>query len=183
TGLARRLAVPDRALLAYTGLLAQQPRSQVGLEILLGHYFEIPVTIRPLVGRWLTLDPEERTVLGRTGRHQVLGGGAVLGGRIWDQESGFELRLGPLHLHQFLSFLPTLGNAFRSLVDLVRFYAGDGLDFTVRLTLKAGEVPPCRLGWGPRLGWSSWLKTKHFATDDSQVVVRGEGRPALRSGA
>jgi type VI secretion system protein ImpH len=180
-GLAGRMAVPDRALLVYTGLLAQQPRSQSGLEILLGHYFEIPVAVRPFVGRWLTLDPEDRTALGAIGggggggRHQILGQGAVLGARIWDQSSGFELCLGPLHLHQFLAFLP-IGRAFRSLVDLVRFYAGDGLDFRVRLTLKAGEVPPCRLGWGPRLGWSSWLKTKHFETDDSQVVVRGERR-------
>ncbi len=174
-GLSGRMAVPDRALLVYTGLLAQQPRSQVGLEILLGHYFEIPAAVRPFVGRWLTLDPGDRTALGLSGRHQLLGRGAVLGARVWDQSSGFELCLGPLHLHQFLAFLP-IGRAFRSLVDLVRFYAGDGLDFRVRLTLKAGEVPPCRLGWGPRLGWSSWLKTRHFEEDDSQVVVRGERR-------
>jgi type VI secretion system protein ImpH len=174
-GLAGRLAVPDRALLAYTGLLAQQPRSQIGLEILLTHYFEVPVAVRPFAGRWMRVDDEDQTAIGLTGRHQILGGGAVLGGRIWDQESGFELRLGPLHLYQFLAFLP-IGRAFGALVDLVRFYSGDSLDFTVRLTLKAGEVPPCRLGWGPRLGWSSWLKTKHFEADDSQVVVRGVGR-------
>jgi type VI secretion system protein ImpH len=174
-GLASRMEVPDRGLLVYAGLLAGSPRSQVGLEVLLAHYFEVPIAVRPFAGRWLALDPEERTALGVSGRNQILGaaaGFAVLGARIWDQESGFELHLGPLHLYQFLSFLP-IGTAFRSLVDLVRFYAGDGLDFTVRLTLRAGEVPPCRLGWGPRLGWSSWLKTQHFEVDDSQVVVRG----------
>ncbi|HZF13138.1 MAG TPA: type VI secretion system baseplate subunit TssG [Thermoanaerobaculia bacterium] len=176
SGLAGRMAVPDRALLSYAGLLVQQPRSQIGLEILLAHYFEVTIAVRPFAGRWLTLDPEEQTALGRSGRNQVLGGpagSAVLGGRIWDQESGFELRLGPLHLHQFLAFLP-IGRAFGALVDLVRFYAGNDLDFTVRLTLRAGEVPPCRLGWGPRLGWSSWLKTQHFEKDDSQVAVRGK---------
>jgi type VI secretion system protein ImpH len=174
-GLAGRMAVPDRSLLQYAGLLVQQPRSQIGLEILLAHYFEVPVAVHPFAGRWLTLDAEEQTALGRSGRNQILGGvngSAVLGARIWDQESGFELRLGPLHLHQFLAFLP-IGRAFGALVDLVRFYAGNGLDVTVRLTLRAGEVPPCRLGWGPRLGWSSWLKTGYFEKDDSQVVVRG----------
>lgn len=174
-GLAGRMAVPDRALLSYAGLLAQQPRSQIGLEILLAQYFEVPVAVHPFAGRWLTLDPEEQTAIGLSGRNQVLGGiagGAVLGARVWDQESGFELRLGPLHLHQFLAFLP-IGRAFGALVDLVRFYAGTELDFTVRLQIRAGEVPPCRLGWGPRLGWSSWLKTDYFAADDSQVVVSG----------
>jgi len=45
--------------------------------------------------------------------------------------------------------------------------------------LKAGEVPECRLtsrvdgavAVAPMLGWTSWLKTKEFAADDSQVVL------------
>ena len=57
-------------------------------------------------------------------------------------------------------------------MQLIRFYAGDELDCDVRLTLKAAEVPGCRLGAGPRLGWSSWLRTKPFAADDSQVRLR-----------
>jgi type VI secretion system protein ImpH len=58
-------------------------------------------------------------------------------------------------------------------VQLVRLYAGDEHEFDVRPTLKAAEVPPCRLGAGPRLGWSSWLRTRQPERDDSQVRVAG----------
>jgi hypothetical protein len=80
----------------------------------------------------------------------------------------------PLTLGQFVDFLP-IGRGYKSLRQLIRFYAGDELDCDVRLTLKAGEVPGCRLGAAPRLGWSSWLRKKPFAEDDSQVRLRVGG--------
>jgi predicted component of type VI protein secretion system len=48
-------------------------------------------------------------------------------------------------------------------------------DFDFQLVLRAGEVPGCVLSTGaaerPMLGWSTWLKTRDFAGDDSQVVL------------
>jgi predicted component of type VI protein secretion system len=35
----------------------------------------------------------------------------------------------------------SIGRAYRSLCQLIRYYAGDELDGTVRLTLKSAEVP------------------------------------------
>jgi len=53
--------------------------------------------------------------------------------------------------------------------------AGLDLDFDVQLTLRADEVPGCVLGADPNarpmLGWTSWLKTRPFERDDSQVVL------------
>ena len=176
-----RLEVEDRALLQYTGLLARRGRSAVGLEVMLADYFGVGVRCRQFAGRWLVLDEEQRTALGAsegTGRHHALSGlgtGAVLGARVWDQSAGFELTLGPLALGPFLDFLP-VGRGFRSLVQLVRFAVGDGLDFTVRLELDAPQVPPCRLGCGPRLGWSSWLTTRPLAAHDSQVRLSSRSR-------
>lgn len=161
---------PDRALLPFTGLLVNRPRSASGLVALLGAYFHVPVAIRELVGRWLEIEPDQRTALGL--RNHALGRDAALGSRVWDQQGKIEIRLGPLTLPQFFDFLPT-GRAFRALVGLVRYYVDDGLDFDVRLTFQSNQVPPCRLGWGPRLGWSAWLKTRDFEADDSQVVLRG----------
>jgi type VI secretion system protein ImpH len=176
-----RMAVEDRALLQYTGLLARRGRSAVGIEAMLADYFGVGVRCTQFVGRWLVLDGDQRTALGAagtSGRNQqlsALGSGAALGGRVWDQAAGVELTLGPLSLGQFLDFLP-IGRGFRSLVQLVRFTVGDDLDFDVRLALQAAEVPPCRLGCGPRLGWSAWLKTRDTAADDSQVRLAGKGR-------
>jgi len=170
--------VEDRALLQYTGILARQARSAVGLEVLLADYFGVGVRCTQFVGRWLVIDSEQRTAIGRRGRNHELsarGAGAVLGSRAWDQSAAIELAVGPLTLAQFLDFLP-IGRGFRSLVQLVRFAVGDDLVFTVRPALKAAEVPPCRLGCGPRLGWSAWLKTRDAAADDSQVRLAGKIR-------
>jgi type VI secretion system protein ImpH len=176
-----RMEVEDRALLQYAGLLARRGRSAVTLELMLADYFGVGVRCRQFVGRWLVLDEEQRTALGAsawTGRHNALSGlgsGAVLGSRVWDQSAGFELILGPLALGQFLDFLP-IGRGFRGLVQLVRFAVGDGLDFSVRLMLDAPQVPSCRLGCGPRLGWSSWLTTRPRAAHDSQVRLSSRSR-------
>jgi type VI secretion system protein ImpH len=174
-GVRGRMEVEDRALLQYTGVLARRGRSAVGLEVMLADYFGVGVRCVQFVGRWLTLDAEQRTAIGIWGRNQEISGqrcGAVLGNRVWEQGAGFELVLGPLTLGQFLDFLP-IGRGFRSLAQLVRFAVGTDLDFRVRLTLKAAEVPPCRLGCGPRLGWSAWLTTRKRAGDDSQVRLSG----------
>jgi type VI secretion system protein ImpH len=174
-GLAGRMDVEDRTLLQYAGIVARRARSIVGLEVILADYFGVRVHSRQLVGRWLEIPEDQQTALGVfVGRNHELTAvraGAVLGRRTWDQQAGFELRLGPLTLGQFLDFLP-IGRSYRSLAQLIRFYAGEEHDCDLRLTLKAAEIPPCRLGAGPRLGWSSWLRTKPFAEDDSQVCLR-----------
>jgi type VI secretion system protein ImpH len=165
-GLRGRLGVDDRSLLEYAGLLAQHPRSMTGLEQLLTDYFGVPVRGEQFRGRWLELEEDQRTRIGRLGENHALGESAVLGTRVWDQQGSFELRVGPLTLEQLRDFLPT-GTAFRPLCELTRFYVGTELDFTIRLLLKADEVPESRLdaAGATRLGWTSWLKTRPRAED------------------
>jgi len=174
-GVRNRMDLEDRTLLQYTGLVARRAKSIVGLELIVADHFGVEVHSRQMIGRWLEIGDDQRTAIGVTeGRNNeltALGAGAVLGAKVWDQQAAFELRLGPLTLGQFLDFLP-IGRGYKSLRQLIRFYAGDELDCDVRLTLKAGEVPGCRLGAAPRLGWSSWLRTKPFTEDDSQVRLR-----------
>lgn len=199
-GLARRMGVPDRALLPYGGMLTAKQRSQVGLERMLSDYFRVPVEIQPFRDRWLTLDERDVTRLGPTGRNQRLGRGAVLGRRVLDRTAGFEVALGPLTLREFLDLLPT-GQRFRSLGSLTRYYVGEELDFRVRLRLAKEQVPELRLGragdtrlgWsarleepravsrpilaaagGARLGWTTWLKTRELERDDAQVVLEAK---------
>jgi type VI secretion system protein ImpH len=165
-----RMRVKDRALLFYSGLLAQQPRSLAGLERVLEDYFRIGVSGRQFEGRWFPLEEDQWTAIGAKGRNARLGEDAVLGKRVWDQQGAFELRLGPLALEEFMEFLPT-GWGFAPLCDLIRFYCGDELDFSVRLTLKSSEVPGARLGSekGARLGWTSWLKRADWPEDDLRL--------------
>jgi type VI secretion system protein ImpH len=167
-----RLKVRDRAFLYYTGLIAQKPHSMSGLERLLSHYFRVVVRGIQLIGRWHNLDPDQVTIIGRFGQNRTLGDGAVLGTRIWDQQTKFRLVIGPLTLSEFEAFLP-IGPRFTPLLEITRFYVGPEMDFEINLVIKARDVQEIRLGaTGLRLGWTSWLKTKDFMSDDAQVVLQ-----------
>ena len=65
------------------------------------------------------------------------------------------------------------GPGFVPLCELTGFYTGQEIDFDVQIILKPAEVPVSRLSAknGPRLGWTSWLKTREFRKEDSQVIV------------
>lgn len=174
-----RMGVADRSLLHYAGLLAGRVRSQAGLEVLLRGHFGVPVRVDAYEGRWLVLDPDQRTVIGRRGQASALGVSAMVGSRVWDQQSGFVVSLGPLKFAEYLDFLP-VGKRFGPLVALTRFHAGDTFDFDIRLTLAPEEIVPACLGRqaGARLGWTSWLGRQ--VKPGSQVgTVRLAGRRDL----
>ncbi len=152
-----RMHVRDRALLYYSGILAQKPRSIAGLKQILTDYFQIEVETKQFVGKWCDLEEDQWTRIGESGANQRLGSDTViLGTRVWDQHARIEIQLGPLGLEDFESFLPTEWR-FGVLCDLVRFYVKDEFDFNVRLILKADEIPAVELSSEPALSWTSWL--------------------------
>jgi type VI secretion system protein ImpH len=155
-GLKGRLGVSDRSLLYYAGLLAGKPRSMAGLERIIGDYFDTAVVGTQMRGRWLELEEPERTKIGFFGANNRLGVDAALGGRVWDQQGAFELRLRSLRYERLLDFLPG-GAAFGSLMALTRFYAGDELEVELALEVEPRTVPGIRLGAGARLGWTTWM--------------------------
>ncbi|AUN31085.1 type VI secretion system baseplate subunit TssG [Niveispirillum cyanobacteriorum] len=160
--LRRRLSVPDRSLYRHTGLLNRPVASQHGLERLLMVHFAVPVRVEPLTGDWMELEPEDRTRLGDKGDNARLGIGAVLGGRVWDQGAGITVELGPLDLATFRAFLPG-GDAARALADLVALHAGPELGITLRLRLKAEEVPAVEFKPDRQdrvLGRTAWLPAR-----------------------
>jgi type VI secretion system protein ImpH len=171
-----RLPFADDALLRYAGHFAHFPRSALMLEILLADYFRIPVRIEQLVGRWLPLKADERTQLPSPecpgGRFNQLGYDVVIGAQVWDVQSGFRIRLGPLAQRQFAQWLPG-GLHLRRLRSLAAMYAGPELDFEVRLVLQAAEVPMCQLGGRSvspaRLGWNTWLCSAAPVDDRADV--------------
>lgn len=171
-GLTGRTSVPDQGLLLFAGLIAQRPHSASATESILRGYFGVPVSIEQYQGRWIALDEEYRTLLGAA--NSALGVDAVCGERVWNVQSNFRVRLGPLTFGQYASFLPP-GPSFAPLADLTRFLAGQELDFDVQPVLKAEEVPACRVASDaeapPMLGWTTWLKTRDLTEDASQVAL------------
>lgn len=171
-GLKDRQSVPDEALLFYAGLIAQRPHSSSALRSMLGNYFGVPVEILQFVGQWIDLEPGDQSRLGA--RNSGLGTDFVLGGRVWNNQSRFRVRLGPLGFRQFLLFLPN-GSAFRPLNDLLRFLVGIEYDFDVQPVLRKEEIPECQLRSDaappPMLGWTSWLKSAPSPENASQLIL------------
>ena len=178
-GLANRLSVDDQAIVYYSGHYSHQPRSAVGLEGVLSDYFGVPARVEQFRGRWINLPPDQRTSLPTAqnprGLNCVLGQGAIAGARIWNVNSLFRIRLGPVDYRTFESFMPS-GLAMRRLCDLVRLYVGPELDFEVQPVLKKEEVPLTQLrgaGQGPsRLGWNTWLRSRPLPQDGEKAVFR-----------
>lgn len=162
-GLRNRDAAPDFAKLFYSGLLARHVRNSDGLAALLSGFFHTPVRVEQFVGHWMTLPVRDRTRL--AGVAGSLGGGAMLGSRVWDRQHKFRIWIGPLDLVPYESFLPG-GTAIAKIVAWVRQYVNFELDWDLRLVLRAAQVPPIRLGQYGRLGWTTWLGRREPRTAD-----------------
>lgn len=174
--------VDDLVLLHYGGLLGHRPRCAVALEAMIQDYFRVATRIDQFRGQWLKLEPAIRTRLGGERGNNEVGVSAVAGHRVWDRQSKFRVRIGPLTYARFVEFLPDRTpvrerKTFFLLAHLVRLYADPGLDFEVQLVLRAEEVPACRLNGdgspGPRLGWNTWLLTRPPGADAEDVVIDG----------
>ena len=174
-GLRGRMSFRDQALLFYGGLVAQRPHSAGAIQSILSDYLGVPVNVEQFSGQWLKLDDVSLTRLGKA--NSELGVNAVAGERVWDTQSKFRLKFGPLTFAEFAAMLP-VGSAFRPAADFARVLAGLELDFDAQLILKKEEVPTCilttRARRRPMLGWTAWLKTRAFTENDSQVVLSGE---------
>jgi type VI secretion system protein ImpH len=155
--------IDDLGLLYYAGFFVQRPRNATNLRLMLADYFRLPVEVRQFQGQWLGVPPASQTRLGELG---TLGVDAIAGERVWDVQSRFRLRLGPLKYAQFEDLLPDPTpvrerKTFFLVAQLARLYAGGEYDFDVQLVLAPPEVPEAHLadgpGAGPRLGWNLWL--------------------------
>lgn len=176
-----RMEVDDEAVLYYGGHFAHFPRSSIGLESLLNDYFQNPIEIEQFRGQWLYLSEDEQTQLPTPaqpgGLNCRLGIETVVGNRVWDIQSMFRIRIGPVHYAEFLDFMPT-GRRLLPLCQMVRLYAGAQYDFDVQVVLRKEEVPACQFtsdpATGPRLGWNTWVRSQPMENDAEDAVFRLE---------
>jgi type VI secretion system protein ImpH len=173
-GLQDRQQVPDDALLFYSGLLSSHARSSEGLKQLLTDYFDVPVEVEQFVGAWYAVDRDAQCCLGEgLSESGQVGLGAVVGDEIYDRQARVRVRFGPLTLAQYNDFLPG-GEGYRHVRSLTTFYAGGEYDVELQLILRRGEVPPCELAApesGPRLGWTTWAKSKDLDRDPGETIL------------
>src|SRR4029079_17356055 len=166
-----RDVLPDHAKFFHVGALIRHTRNAEGLRAILQHFCRVPVQIEEFVGHWMILDRRERTYLGRDAA--TLGTSAVAGGRVWDRQYKFRLRIGALTLQEYEAFLPG-GTLIQKLVDWVRLYLTFELQWDVRLILRKDQVPPLTLGRSGRLGWTTWLGDRRADTHADDLCFDAE---------
>ncbi|MFZ0061231.1 MAG: type VI secretion system baseplate subunit TssG, partial [Pyrinomonadaceae bacterium] len=147
---------------------------------LLADYFRLTVEVEQFRGQWLQIPESGQSRLGEFGS---LGVNAVAGERVWDVQSRFRVRLGPLRYVQFEDLLPDPApipqrKSFFLVAQLARLFAGSEFDFDIQLVLAADEVPAAQLvegtGAGPRLGWTVWLISAPPQADADEAVFEAE---------
>lgn len=179
-GLRGRMSLDDEALLPYAGMISQRPHSTIAIENIISDHYGVKAKVLQFFGQWLRLGEEDLTKLGRD--NSQLGQSAIIGSRIWDQQSKIRVRIGPVSYKQYQAFLPN-GSGNKSLRSIIKFMAGYEFDFDVQLVLAAKQVPSTILTTKalrkPALGWTSWLKTKPFDYDDEQMVLQTAEQAAV----
>ena len=137
-----------------------RPVSSFAVAAALADHFGVPVDIEQFVGCWDTLNPEQQTIMGRSGA--ALGHGATLGQRIWRCDLRIRLNIGPLDATQRDRCLPN-GAIATGMKRMLQRFGMSNLDCEVRLLLKPECVHPAALGANKplpdRLGWGSFLAT------------------------
>ncbi len=170
-GLRGRMDLEDTGLLLYSGLIAQRPHSSIAVESILNDYFGVPAAIVQFIGEWHKLEPASLSRMGE--QNCELGVNLIAGSEVLVRQSKFRVRLGPLWLNEFITFLPA-GRLLKPLFQLTRFLVGIEFDFDVQLVLKKEEVPMCQLSSKarllPMLGWTTWIRTEEMKEDVSDVV-------------
>ncbi len=149
--------LPSIRLLRYAGLITQKPHSAAALAGILRDYFSLSgVSVDQCVERWVPINPSQQNRLGA--RNCSLGRDLSIGERVRDCGGKFRVTVGPLPLADFQGFFPDAPN-YAAMINLIRYFATDRLDFDIKVVLRAGEIPPLRLSSSSplRLGWTSCL--------------------------
>ena len=158
----------DHVAAYYAGLLRTRPVSAVAIAQILSGHFGVPIACVQFAGGWEGVPPTRRSILGT---RPVLGGGAMLGARLFRPERGVRLDIGPLDATQLERFLPG-ADASSALAELLRQCAVPALAFEVRLLLAPAAIRPWVLGppgQRRRLGWDTFLPDRNGRVERAEV--------------
>lgn len=155
----------------YASWLAMQTRNAEGLRNILAEYFGVPAEIEEFIGQWLDVPHDCRCRLGETRVTGKVGQNLIIGSRFWDRQQKFRIRLGAMGWERYLSMLPS-GDRLIHLIDWIRNYVGEELEWDVCLILKRQEVPQICLGSQGQLGWTTWLKRAEFEFEEDPADLR-----------
>jgi type VI secretion system protein ImpH len=171
-GLADGMGFPLESIVFHSGHLSKGVPSAFAVEATAAYFADTKVRAEQFVDRIVDIDPEDQTQIGlANGR---LGVDALCGNSAWEAQTRFRLHMGPVSFDHFLRLLPP-GKILHPLFSLVRYRVGPEYEFDILLYLRREEVPLCRLGiGGPRLGWTTWIKSPDFIHPEDPCAIFGE---------
>jgi type VI secretion system protein ImpH len=162
--------MPDATKFHHAGRLSAQVRNPEGLRTILEDFFHERVQIQEFRGEWMRLADEDQLCLGVAPLVGTLGVSSMLGEYVWGAQWRFRIVLGAMPFRAFERFLPG-SLAQRQLAAIVRNYVGGELNWDLQLCLEQLEVPGISLGQSGRLGWTSWLGSRHAEQDADDVIL------------
>jgi len=181
-GLQKRLAFPDEWTMEFCQFFGQRSKNALCLAQMLQSFLGHVVQVQQFQGQWLTLSTESKSLMPNRqtplGQNCRLGQSFIVGDRVWDVQSRFRIRIGPLNRTEFGALLPGSTNLTK-VAQLVRLYVGVHLDFDIQMELMASEVPELVLdGRSSRLGMNSWLISHQPARNKDDAVFMLFGQPS-----
>ncbi len=146
--------IDNFALLKFSGLFSQRVRNKNGLKILLHFFFpKYNMEIKEFVPRWIRLS--DIPYIGEDDYR--LGENSFVGESTVDYMSRICIKIGPITFEEYLNFLPGTRNS-KCLVELLKMYLNDGLEFDFQFQVKADTV--VMISWDDerlKLGSTLWL--------------------------
>jgi len=168
--LRNRDALNDEAKFYFSGHLACHSKHPEGLASMIGEYFGIDVTLQDFSGEWLTIPEDDVCKLGDSIETGVLGASVIIGSRIWQCQTKFRIKLGPLRLSDLVRLLPS-HDSYTRMNTWVFNYTGFELAWDIQYILLADEVPSTRLGDGAFLGWTTWINTSKPTENAEDLII------------
>lgn len=158
----------DVVKLMQAGGLAQTVDAPERLTHYLAAALNVPVQLKEFVASWIDVPAHLQSRVGLA--HAGLGRGATIGPRVFTRQSRVELRIGPVGLETYRSFLRG-GAKLPMLKRLVRDLVGDQFDVDLRLVLARDAVPAAKIG-GVELGRTGWLARPRERGDADDLRMR-----------
>ncbi|RUW25680.1 type VI secretion system baseplate subunit TssG [Mesorhizobium sp. M4B.F.Ca.ET.019.03.1.1] len=158
----------DTVRLRQAASLASQVDGPERLTLFLAEAFKVPVQVKEFIAAWTPLPAALQSRLAKA--YAVLGRGATIGPRVFSRQSRIELRVGPLGLEDFKSFLPG-GRRLALFKQAVREMLGEALDVDLRIVLAREAVPPPRIGT-VQLARTAWLARPAERGDADDLRLR-----------
>jgi type VI secretion system protein ImpH len=162
--------IDDRAKLYFSGRLAAHAKNAEGLAAIVTEYFGIEARVECFSGEWIKVPAADACRLGESTATGLLGSSIIVGSSVWQCQTKFRLRLGPMTLLDLYRLLPRQP-AFTRLKTWVLNYVGEELRWDAQYVLLAREVPQTQLGSGGLLGWTTWITTRKPDRDVEDVII------------